>query len=98
MDEQPLQVLIAGGGVAGLEAIIALRALAGDRVAITLLDPDEEFVYKPLSVQEPFAHASAQRLPLRKLEQDFGVVHRRDSLARVRPGDHVAVTGAGAEI
>jgi sulfide:quinone oxidoreductase len=98
MDEQALHVVIAGGGVPGLEAILALRALAGDRVAITLLDPDEEFVYKPLSVQEPFAHASAQRLPLRKLEQDFGVVHRRDSLARVRPDDHVAVTGSGEEI
>ena len=98
MEAEPLQVLVAGGGVAGLEAIIALRALAGDRVAITLLDPDEEFVYRPLSVQEPFAHAGAQRLPFRKLEQDFGIVHQRDSLARVRAADHVAVTRGGEEI
>jgi len=32
-------VLIAGGGVAGLETLLALRALAGDRVDITILAP-----------------------------------------------------------
>jgi NADPH-dependent 2,4-dienoyl-CoA reductase/sulfur reductase-like enzyme len=33
------RVLIAGGGVAGLETLLALRALAGDRVDITILAP-----------------------------------------------------------
>ena len=33
-------VLIAGGGVAALEAALALRELAGERVAITLLAPE----------------------------------------------------------
>ena len=32
-------VLIAGGGVAGLETLLALRALAADRVDITILAP-----------------------------------------------------------
>jgi NADPH-dependent 2,4-dienoyl-CoA reductase/sulfur reductase-like enzyme len=31
------RVVIVGGGVAGLEALIGLRALAGDRVAVTVL-------------------------------------------------------------
>ena len=35
----PLRVLIAGGGVAGLELLLALSELAGDRVAVTLLAP-----------------------------------------------------------
>lgn len=34
------RVLIAGGGVAGLEAMLALRALAGDRVDVTILAPE----------------------------------------------------------
>src|SRR5436305_8087314 len=34
---EPLRVLIAGGGVAGLETLLALRDLAGRRVAVTLL-------------------------------------------------------------
>ena len=35
----PFRVLIVGGGVAGLEAALALRELAGERVATTLLAP-----------------------------------------------------------
>lgn len=37
------RVLIAGGGVAALEALLALRELAGDRVAPMLFAPDPEF-------------------------------------------------------
>ena len=33
-------MLIAGGGVAGLETLLALRALAPDRLDITILAPD----------------------------------------------------------
>ena len=39
------RVLIAGGGVAGLETLLALRTLAGDRVDITLVTPELRFVY-----------------------------------------------------
>ena len=35
----PFRVLIVGGGVAGLEAALALRDLAGERVATTVLTP-----------------------------------------------------------
>ena len=98
MSSDPLRVLIAGGGVAGLEALLALRAFAGDRVAITLLDPNEDFVYAPLSVREPFASAHAERRPLAAIAAEFDVEHVRDGLARVRTGDHVVVTGSGAEI
>ena len=51
----PLRVLIAGGGVAGLEALMALRGLAGDFATLTLIAPDDEFVYSPLTVEPPFS-------------------------------------------
>jgi sulfide:quinone oxidoreductase len=51
---RPLQVLVAGGGVAGLEALLALRDLAGERVELTLLSPEAEFVYRPMAVAEPW--------------------------------------------
>ena len=35
----PTRVLVAGGGVAGLETVLALQALAGDRLEIELLAP-----------------------------------------------------------
>jgi len=43
-----LRVLIAGGGVAGLETLLALRALAGDLVDLELLAPEPALWYRPL--------------------------------------------------
>ena len=96
--ESPLRVLIAGAGVAGLEAMMALKELAGPRVATTLLAPNDEFVYKPLSVREPFAAGHATRHPLQKIAADFGAELRRDALGWVAPGQHSAFTESGAEI
>ena len=50
----PTKVLIAGSGVAGLEAALALRALAGEVVSVELVAPESDFVYRPLAVTEPF--------------------------------------------
>ena len=94
----PLRVLIAGAGVAGLETMMALHELAGPRVAMTLIAPTDEFVYKPLSVREPFAAGSATHHPLPKIAADFGAELRRDTLAWVAPGQHSAFTESGAEI
>jgi sulfide:quinone oxidoreductase len=64
MTSTPHRVVIAGGGVAGLEALLALRALAGDRVELTLVAPTPDFVYRPLAVAEPFALGHRRRTPL----------------------------------
>src|SRR4051812_43236438 len=98
MNSDAMNVLIAGGGVAGLEAMMALRELAGPRVAVTLLTPDEEFVYRAMSVQEPFAGASAARRPLDKIVRDFGAELRHDSLDWVAPGNRSVFTKGGDEI
>lgn len=37
MCDRRRRVLIAGGGVAGLETLLALRALAADRLEVTIL-------------------------------------------------------------
>jgi sulfide:quinone oxidoreductase len=72
MASSALRVVIAGGGVAGLEGLLALRALAGDRVALTLIAPEEHFVYRPLAVAEPFALGSARRTPLTDATREVG--------------------------
>ena len=64
MTSTPHHVVIAGGGVAGLEALLALHALGGERVELTLVSPAPDFVYRPLAVAEPFALGSARRTPL----------------------------------
>jgi sulfide:quinone oxidoreductase len=86
------RVLVAGGGVAGLEAVLALQALAGDRVRIELLAPERHFTYRPLAVAEPFAAGTVQRFPLAAIGAERGVRVHRDALARVRPDERVVET------
>jgi sulfide:quinone oxidoreductase len=91
----PMQVLVAGGGVAGLETCLALRDLAGDRVESTLLTPEEEFVYRPMAVAEPFARGRAQRVRLDRIAEDAGAQLRNGSLAEVADSAREAVTAEG---
>jgi sulfide:quinone oxidoreductase len=93
-----MHVVIAGGGVAALETAIALRDLAAERVSITMLAPEDDFVFKPLSVGEPFALGDAQRVPLKKLARDLGIDLVQDGLASVSPGSHLAKTTGGEEL
>jgi sulfide:quinone oxidoreductase len=92
----PFKVLIAGGGPAAIEAVLALRDLAPD-IHVEVLSPEPEFVYRPLSVVEPFARAGLRRYPLSDLESDT-VTLRRDSVARVDPLKRRLVTDKGEEI
>jgi sulfide:quinone oxidoreductase len=64
MTHTPHRVVVAGGGVAGIEALLALHALAGDRAELTLVSPTPDFVYRPLAVAEPFALGHQRRTPL----------------------------------
>jgi sulfide:quinone oxidoreductase len=91
------EVLIAGGGVAGLEAAFALRDLAGDRVHITVLTPGSDFVYRPNAVKEPFTLGSAQHYPLAALVKDTGAELVHDAITRVDVDRRVAHTVAGLE-
>lgn len=94
----PFKVLIAGGGVAGLEGALALRHLAEDRVQVEMLAPEPDFVYRPMIVQEPFAYGRAQRYPLDKLAADIGVELRRQSFAWVDPAARTVHTNDGERI
>jgi sulfide:quinone oxidoreductase len=69
---EDMDVVIAGGGVAGLEALLGLHAIAGDRVDLRLIAPDAEFSYRPLAVAEPFALGHAHRVPLSRFAEETG--------------------------
>lgn len=94
----PLRVILAGAGVAGLECAFALRELAGERVAVTLISPGQEFVYRPLSIGEPFSSSWAERYPLGPLAEAAGSALMRDTLNSVDTEQRVVRTGSGAEI
>ena len=93
-----MRVLIAGGGVAGLEACFALSDLAGERVECTVLTPEREFVYRPMVVAEPFGRGLAQREPLERIVEDAGARLIRGSLAAVEDRTREAVTAAGERL
>lgn len=88
-------LVIAGGSVAALEATLAVRDLAAGRVRVTLLAPQEEFVYRPMTVREPFAYPLARRYRLAEMANDLGAEVLRDSFAWVEPEKRLAHTGGG---
>ncbi len=91
-------VVVAGGGVAGLEAALALRELAGERITTTLLTPASEFVYRPMTVREPFAYSAAKRYPLDEIARDIGADLRADSFKWLEPQSRTVHTEQGQAI
>jgi sulfide:quinone oxidoreductase len=89
--EGGLRVLVAGGGVAGLEVMLALRDLAGDLVDIELVSPEPHFWYRPISVAEPFDPARAYRFDLAALTSAVGVAFSLGALTRVDVGKRRAL-------
>jgi sulfide:quinone oxidoreductase len=88
-------VLIVGGGVGALEAMLALRDLAEERVEVTLLCPQSEFRYRPTSVAVPFGRGEVHRFALSDMAAAASARLVEGSLERVDAPDHLAVTDAG---
>jgi sulfide:quinone oxidoreductase len=94
----PTQVVIAGGGVAALETTLALRDLAGDRTEVTIVAPEREFVYRPMTVQEPFALGRAHRHDLSEMVADMGATLVTGKVSRVDAPARTAHTEDGAAL
>jgi sulfide:quinone oxidoreductase len=94
----PLRVVVAGGGFAGAETVLALRHHAQERVEITLLAPDTRASYRPLSVLEPFGGAPTRGFDLAELAEEAGAHLHLDGLAAVDPERRVATTAGGERL
>ncbi len=92
------RVVIVGGGVAGLEALIALRAMVGDRVAVTLVSQDDWFVDRPLTVAEPFGSGSAARHPLPEIAAEFDARFVHATAASVAGAEHRLSCAGGPDV
>ena len=84
-DGRPARVLICGGGVAALEALLALRELLAIRPHVELVAPNKHFVYQPMAVAEPFDLAETRLFDLGRSPRTsprnctIGVVHGVDA-------------------
>jgi sulfide:quinone oxidoreductase len=96
-DEQA-RVLIAGGGVAALEAALALRELAGDRVSVALLAPEPHFWYRPLAVAEPFQLGKVRHFELGPLAIEASATFTPGALVSVDAERRVAYTSPGGAV
>jgi len=93
--DKPKQLVIAGGGPAAIEAALAVRRLAEERLDITLLSASDAFVYRPLSVSTPFGGGEPLRYSLRDLASERGLRFVRGAVRGVEPSAHrVNVDGA----
>jgi sulfide:quinone oxidoreductase len=88
------KVLIAGGGIAGLEALVALRAHLGSDVEIELLEADGRLVERQRSVAEPFSGDTTPRLDIARIAAEHHARLREDRLASVdAAGRRVSTVG-----
>jgi sulfide:quinone oxidoreductase len=94
----PQRVVIAGGGVAALETVLALHDLAPELTDVTVIAPNPDFHYRPMTVREPFAQGQARRYPLAPIIRDAGAQLVTDELAWVDPDNHLAHTKGEQEL
>ena len=92
---QRLNVVVAGGGIAGVETLLALRTLAGDALSLTHVSPQAQLHYRPFAVREPFDGRATRHYDLGEICHDLDVVHRRDALAAVDAAARTIVTEGG---
>ena len=88
-------MLIAGAGVAGLETLLALRALAADRVDVMLLAPETKFVNRSMSADQPFRAQRVRGIALQHVAAELGADWHHGALDRVEHERRRVVTKDG---
>lgn len=95
---EPLEVVIAGAGIAGVEAILALADLAGPRVAMKLLAPEPDFVLRPTALTGALSGGEAIRIPVAEIAEDAGAELIVDAFCWLDAGRSIVHTDGGATL
>jgi sulfide:quinone oxidoreductase len=98
MPEPRPRVVIAGGGVAAIEALLALHHVAGERVEIALLAPERRFVHRPSSVAGPFGFGGPAPVELGAIASEHGAALVNSALRAVDPERRVVVLDRRGEL
>ncbi len=94
----PARILIAGGGFAAVEAALALRALAGERVRLTLISPEPVLHYRPAATLDAFDDRAPLRYDLRAIAEDLGVEYHKARIESVASQRRTVRTASGAHL
>jgi sulfide:quinone oxidoreductase len=89
---------VCGGGIAGIEGLLRLRRLAGERIRLTLVSSGEALVYRPLAVREPFSGGGVPRYPIVRIAADTGTTWVKDQLAFVDLDARTVHTERGGQL
>jgi sulfide:quinone oxidoreductase len=94
------EVLVAGGGVATLEAMLTLeegRAAGASDLCVTVLSDRALFEFPPMSVAVPFGRAERRTLDLREFCDRLDAELVEDGLSEVWPDRRRVLTASGEE-
>lgn len=98
MSGVPPRIVIAGGGVAALEALLALHRRLHGLAELTLIAPAEDFAYRPLAAAAPFSGEPIPTLPLRDIAGEHGATLLQDALVAVDPVARTATLASGSAV
>ena len=92
------RVLVAGGGIAALEPLLALRVHAGAHLSITLLSADAVLAPPAMTVAEPFERGGGQAHDWREISTDLDARLVLDRLVAVDTDAATVFTDGGRRI
>src|SRR3954449_8178765 len=95
---EPLEVVVAGGGVAAMETVLALHALAAGRARTRVVAPNRDFVNPALSVAAPFDLVDLPSWDIAQLARDHGASVLPDALAAVDADQQLVTTTGGKRL
>ena len=94
---QPLRVVVAGGGFAAAEALLALRAQAEERVELELITPDRRLAFRPQATSAVFGDGEVQAFDLGELAESVGARLRDDAIRSVAPAARKIALASGGQ-
>ncbi len=91
-------VVVAGGGFAALETMLALRTTFGDALTLSLVSAEPELTFRPTATAEAFAGAPPLVYDLRSIAADLGATYHGARLESAATSAHYVRLSSGSRI